>query len=1351
MALTTRRIQLSVLLLFSIAAVAVVCRFDPPSIAAPPNPAPFKTLLDLRARVTNRASRIHRITSLQPGKVYSLSISLPTPERLSSQDRVSVILRKQNKTVAAKILHLGDPDLYTLFRGDASDCRVEITSPTAVPIDYQATILEWPASTSATASIETEPNDSFNEANEIVLGQTVWATTDDKPYIVPPDSEAESGGALPYEQTAVASKSAVRDRLPLGGVDWFKFTYDADQPKLVYFEIDLLERDNIPVDVSVYRVEKGTTEPYERGVDPVSPPHEVQALPGNKFTTRVVSRGTYYIRVDANHPFYQLRTSVSDLPPYDDPRKSVKAGVDYLLGAGDSWHANTPRHGGIVNRVSSVHAETTTCIACHATHFTMRGALTAKQNGYAIEKRPQMQFLAERLYNNPRPFYGHPDATWTRVISAAANVSSRLAALLNTYENEVSGERRTEVLKGVGGYLKIYYKGRTSLPSDESNGNTPLVSTYEVAFYSWRAFDELFLITRDEEYRRYRDQVRGLIEQDQHKNVVDICYQTIALVTIDRSAYSDKIRRNSERLLSLQRADGQWSMLFEPETPSVEFQTGHALYTLALAGYSKDHPQISKGLGLLLARQQEFGGWFDPRQSYENFRTPFRETQFAVMALSQFFKGDLTARGWNAGFQSQPLRVSGTDPLLGLEQMDRVWEKPGPPLAGDLVTSLASPDGLVRVAAAAALGRIGDRTALAPLIVALDDRQKMVQLAAAQAIRRIAERDQTGYAEIARALRNPRGRARWGATRIFAQHFASFAGRNELAEQLIGLQSDPLVTVRMQSSKALAQWFYWTKDERLKARIADAFIARLAVREHSWARRNLVEGLYSLADENVRYLYDNWIALIAGADDRERAVKGHRAESRMMAERIARALESGNELQRDGILRGLTEFHLRTGGYAGGGRYTRIGNDIETVRFYQEGAQSLERALIGAVTSPSADRRAQAVLASNALRDTRLSTLPILVMERLIDPDPAVRQMADEFYRALPLTIGDDNRQQAAAAMRRLLASDRDEAKIAALDRVNLLGSGFIRNEGFERDIKEFVMRAGGKVAPAAMRALADYPSIANDSEVQGRIAGALGSSDMELLRAGVQLVLKRPELKSLPPVRAALDTLFATGEAMRRRAILGLITTDSRVEDDLRLLTLVEESLADRDEQVRLAALGAVRRVRALQSSAAIRPAIARLMKDPNQRIQGQAIALYQGQDGSSIAIDGRDASRPLDYQFFARRVMPILERKGADGNACINCHSTHTVFRLQSGVGGGRSTDASIRENYQSALRVVDLANPEMSLILRKPTSDSEQEGVVGARKLSHGGGQRWLGTEDAAYRTILEWINGARLEDK
>ncbi|MGH9937960.1 MAG: HEAT repeat domain-containing protein, partial [Blastocatellia bacterium] len=505
---------------------------------------------------------------------------------------------------------------------------------------------------------------------------------------------------------------------------------------LVHFELDLLERDNIPVDVSVFTVENGEAKSYERGVDPVTPPHEVQALAGNKFTTRILNRGTYYIRVDANHAFYQLRTAIYNAPPFNDARKAIRAGMDYLVSAGDSWHANTPRHGGIVNRASNVHFETQLCVACHATHFTTRGELTAKQNGYAVNKRSSLQFLTERLANNPLPFYGHKDAYWTRVISAPANVMSRLAALVDQYDGEFTGEKRLSLLKGVAGYLKLYYKGRTELPNDESNGNAPLVSAYEVAWYSWKVFDEMFRLTGENEYREYRDPVRRLIEQEKVKNNVDLCYQTIAWAEIDRAAYAERIKRNAERILSLQRDDGQWSMLFEKDSPSVEFQTYHCLYALARAGYLPEHPRIARSLKFLLERQQEWGGWFDPKQSYENFRTPFRETQFAVMALSEFYKGT-AGKGWLA---KAPQSLSAGDALLRLQQIDGVWERPSGIVTRNLVASLGSEEPMMRMAAAAALGRVGAKEAIPDLQRRLGDPSKLVQIAAAQALRRIASR-----------------------------------------------------------------------------------------------------------------------------------------------------------------------------------------------------------------------------------------------------------------------------------------------------------------------------------------------------------------------------------------------------------------------------------------------------------------------------------------------------------------------------------------------------------------------------------------------------------------------------------
>ena len=1368
----TRRIQFLSLIVFSLVGLTASLSPRIASVAGSASKDGFKKLVDVREQIAARATRTVPVNAARAGRLYSLVVSLPAPASLAERDGISVTLRDDQRVIARKTLHQGDPDLYTLFQVSSNHPRVEMMSAAGTSIEYSITVLEWPESKADQTTVEAEPNETWREANEFKLGQTVWASADDKPYIQPLNDATPARGTVPYAQ----QPELTTDRLPEGGLDWFTFTYEGDTPKLVHFELELLERDNLPVAVSVFTVEGGEAKVYERGVDPVTPPHEVQALPGNKFTTRSITKGKYYVRVDANHPFYQLRTAVYDLPPYKDPRQAVRAGMDYIVSAGDSWHANTPRHGGLVNRVSSTHHETQLCIACHATHFSTRAELTAKSNGYAVSKRSSLQFLTERLANNPRPFYGFPEASWTNVISASANVMSRLAVLVNQYDQEFTGERRLSLLKGVAGYLKIYYKGRTVLPNDESNGNTPLVSTYEVAFYSWKVFDELFRATSENEYREYRDLLRSLLEQDKIKNNADLCYQTIAFATIDRAAYADKIKRNAERILSLQRPDGQWSMLFEKDSPSVEFQTYHCLYALALAGYSPDQPQIARSLKFCLERQQEFGGWFDPKQSYENFRTPFRETQFAVMALSEFYKSgkENVRTGSPSGVDPGPRQLVAGDAVMRLQQIDNVWNVPPLQTRLDLVAALDSEEPMIRMAAAAALGRTRAIEAIKPLRRLLGDSSKLVQIAAAQALRRDGlaikaqlsglgnnhdpQRNFPGEAEgaevkdpILAALNSSDERTRWGATRIFAQHFKYLTSHTQLADKLIGQLSDPYILVRMQAAKSLTQWFYWTTDEALKDRLTEAFIARLAVPEHPWMRRNLLEGFYSLADENVRYLYNNWIGNLAQKEDRDQATAGHHEASRRMAERLAHALETGNELQRKGLLRGLTEFHLRSGGYPDAGRYTRIGNDIETVVFYAEGAPAMERALAPFINSPDATRRQQAILAAYTLRDNTLVNLPLLVMQRLNDPDAKVRSVTNEFYKSLPLKVVEQNRREAVKVLRELLASQYPEAQIAALDRLKTLDQNFARSEQFDLEVKNFVLQsdrlADKRLASAALRSLADFPSLANAPEVQQRIAASLKSSDENLLRASLQLVLLKPELRELPVIAAALDELLKTQTAAKRKLILDLITPDLPVENDLRIISLTAESLEDADENVRSAALNAVRRVKALQANAAIRTGLAKLTKDPNQRLQELAMAMYQGQDSGVALAQNNHAEKLLDYGFFVARVMPLLARKGPDGNACVNCHDTHTIFRLTKPDASGHFTEEQFRDSYRSALKVVDLATPENSLILRKPTGDASQEGLIGAKKTPHGGGQRWQGVTDPAYQAVLEWINGAK----
>ena len=95
-----------------------------------------------------------------------------------------------------------------------------------------------------------------------------------------------------------------------------------------------------------------------------------------------------------------------------------------------------------------------------------------------------------------------------------------------------------------------------------------------------------------------------------------------------------------------------------------------------------------------------------------------------------------------------------------------------------------------------------------------------------------------------------------------------------------------------------------------------------------------------------------------------------------------------------------------------------------------------------------------------------------------------------------------------------------------------------------------------------------------------------------------------------------------------------------------------------------------------------------------------------------------------------FPRYVEPILTKRGRDGYAGVHCHSTHTLFNA----------------TFSTALNVVDQADPESSLIFRKPTSSSETEAVAEAATLSLGGGVRFI-KDSPEYATILKWINGAK----
>ena len=914
---------------------------------------------------------------LAPGHTYSFLFSVASPSAFGADGRLDVALSAGGRLLLKKSLHAGDPDFYAPFHlAQPAAPQLHLTS-TAVSGKYTLVINPLPDS----PQLKRGGNHTWQDASPMVLGQTVFASADEAEYFPLPGT--------PRKDTVNTDE------------DWYRFGFHSAKPQLIYFQLELVDRDDVPVDVSIFRIKNGQPVEFTEGQDPVSGPHEVQALPGNKFTPRVLSEpGDYYVRVHANHPEYKLRTRIYPAPPYTDPQQAVRTAVDYILGAGDSWFANTPRRGGVVNRVESTYQETSLCVGCHPSHFSQRAAVYAAVNGFPVHQREQLQFLSERFYNNPRPFYGFEKegVVWARVISAPANVLSRMSLITSMFESQISGEPRPAYHDGINRYLDLYYAGRTELPPDETNGNTPLVSTFEVAWYSWKS-------THD---ARLPDQIAAAPV----KNMIDLCYQTQALADIDRSKYAAQIAKNAERILSLQRPDGQWSMKFDPTQPEVEFQTGHALWALAAAGIPRDNPQVKKAIDYLMGRQQPFGGWMDPLQSFENFKTPFRETQFAILALSTYFR-----RGADKGWDSPPVDSLPKELPALLDTLDNIWDRPPGAVIAQIESATQSDEVLVRQAAAEALGRLAlptSTTALAPL---LSDPSKLVQRTAAWALREIySRRPGVSPAPLLAALNSPSDRARWGATRVFAHHFAELAKNDAFLSILESRMDDRVVPVRLNAIRGLWQAWFWSANPEVRNGIEDRILAALAKPQHPWIESNLHAAVYNIADENIRYLYNNWVPLMAREEDRERAIRGRLAIESRLAEKFSAVLEKGPDEQKKQLLAALTEFPQRRGDVYDLDSdltkpaplvYSRIGNDIEQIVFFGSSAERFARALEPLLTSSDPSMHRLAEKAALLVREAPFPSVNRLAGERgtaieevsrIIDHTPDAADVAAAYH-----------------------------------------------------------------------------------------------------------------------------------------------------------------------------------------------------------------------------------------------------------------------------------------------------------------------------------------------------------------
>ena len=84
------------------------------------------------------------------------------------------------------------------------------------------------------------------------------------------------------------------------------------------------------------------------------------------------------------------------------------------------------------------------------------------------------------------------------------------------------------------------------------------------------------------------------------------------------------------------------------------------------------------------------------------------------------------------------------------------------------------------------------------------------------------------------------------------------------------------------------------------------------------------------------------------------------------------------------------------------------------------------------------------------------------------------------------------------------------------------------------------------------------------------------------------------------------------------------------------------------------------------------------------------------------------------MSFSTFRKKVNPLFYQAGEDQQACANCHGNHTILRIAEAARPGDDGIQQLMINYNSALKVVNLGEPEASLILRKPRSPHGQGGA-------------------------------------
>ncbi len=662
--------------------------------------------------------------------------------------------------------------------------------------------------------------------------------------------------------------------------DWYRFIYRGDRVKLLTANLQMPDP-VVSARIRVYRPGVPTAEelkPREaaqrsdfgnNSIIPYIHP-DTEAIPGPEpvytyydgrdlnerihqqddnfrsfVTRRVHPGGTYFLRVEANQPGYELEVRLVDPAPFESPQDAVRQSIYYHLAEIDAWLIHRPRNIAVHHRVrdgSSLFGEN--CMSCH-TQSGVWGVADAMRHGYRPDGTVQShRRLVNTMYESLRPTNELVDAAVNT--SLAPNDLGDAPAGSRVAGRNVVLHERTFTPKRLHSYqqrrtanyvLQTADPGGINAAGKGSNFGPNVVFKFaaEILERSWRDTGdrkyleglvqkaERIVATGDNQLRVSDDlghRIEFFYDLLPRKELAELDdgSELAKRVAALLPAFKRQVDRDIRRLLALQQDDGSWGFDLGVHDEASDTwskiddegdaaPTAVALIGLRAAGHGPDSPPVRRAVDWLLANQFEYGLWNRSAQ------TGFVTNAYVIRALSRLFPGSAEPFE-RKDFEPRPNET----PIERLSRVRALQSTSRADFADLMIDATDDPMPQVRYFGYLGIGGSLAASGIPALISGLSDPVKACRESAFWSLRQLLIDDQ-GWPALFAAYRAGNDRARQSILQALVMRVdltgpRSQVDRNELADLLGEAMRDPFPGVRAYAFKAAWHWWVWNPSLR---------------------------------------------------------------------------------------------------------------------------------------------------------------------------------------------------------------------------------------------------------------------------------------------------------------------------------------------------------------------------------------------------------------------------------------------------------------------------------------------------------------------------------------------------------